>query len=63
LFLINTQELFNPFAPELNVLNQCKRQESKWLPLLHWWQLYPTWHFKPHPHCLVNCGQCLEQKC
>jgi hypothetical protein len=29
LFLINTQELFNPFAPELNVLNQCKRQESK----------------------------------
>jgi hypothetical protein len=48
LFLINTQELFNSFAPELNVLDQCKRQESKWLPLLHWWQLYPTWHFKPH---------------
>lgn len=44
----HTHELFNSFAPELNALDQCKMQESKWLPLLHWWQLYPTWHFKPH---------------
>jgi hypothetical protein len=48
LFLINTQELFNSLAPELNSFDQCKRQESKWPPLLHWWQLYPIWHFKPH---------------
>jgi hypothetical protein len=44
----HTQELFNSFAPELNVLDQCKMQESKRLPLLHWWQLFPTCHFKPH---------------